>query len=404
MSKYDIELDLENRNSLSVLLQHIQKNSTVLEFGPANGRLTRYLKNELACRVYAVEIDQEAASHLEPYCEDLIVGDIESYVWKEKFEAITFDTIIFADVLEHLYFPQKVLMECKEFLKEDGNILVSLPNIAHNSIIMELLEDKFTYRQTGLLDNTHIRFFTHSSFLEAIERCGLFCSYEGAVYARANETEFGYRYDDFELGNVLRKREFGEVYQFIYALKTTPVNEKISDFGTLYQKEETLGIAKLYIDTGDGFCEEQSIEIKNPQTKESLEFDLSEFSHVKGLRFDPYDTMVGVHIESALLILNDKTSKKMSFIRDNSTCSDLDIIYFLKKDSQSIYHIDELMQDSIEKVVLTCQYKFLGDSVIEEVKKYILRQAEELDKIKHSKGWKMILFFKKIKSFFYASN
>lgn len=404
MSKYDIDLELENRNSLSILLQHIQKNSTVLEFGPANGRLTRYLKNELGCRVYAVEIDETATVHLEPYCEDLIVGDIESYGWKKRFEGIRFDTIVFADVLEHLYTPQKVLMEAKAFLKENGTILVSLPNIAHNSIIMELLEDKFTYRPTGLLDNTHIRFFTHSSFLEAVEQCGLFCTYESGVYARANETEFGYHYDDFELGRVLEEREFGEVYQFVYALKTAPVREKISDFNSLYQKEKMLGIAKLYVDTGNGFWEDESIEIKNPQMKELLEFDLSQFTPIKGLRFDPYDSMVGVGIRSTVLMLDDQTSQDIVSISDNSICMDSGNTYFLNNDSQYIYLIDETIQSSLQKVVIVCHYDCFKETVIAKVEECLLRQSHELHKIKNSKVWKLILLLKKIRSFFYASN
>lgn len=403
MNKYDIELDLTNRNSLSVLLKHIKKNSTILEFGPANGRLTKYLKNELECSVYAVEIDEKAASNLEQYCEALVVGDIESYVWMEKFKDIKFDTIVFADVLEHLYSPDKVLMQCKEFLKEDGNILVSLPNIAHNAIVMELLRDKFTYSKTGLLDDTHIRFFTNSTFLDLAQRCSLYCHYESGIYARADETEFHHAYKDFEMGDILQKREFGEVYQFLYELKQYPPKEKISDFSDIYKKEETFGIAKLYIDVGNGFCEENSIEIKNPQTMKNLEFDISEFKNIKNLRFDPFDSMVSLKLNNTTLVLDDTKREKIEFISHNSCCKDANIAYFLTNESNYIYAIDEEIQSRIEKVVIECEYKhIIGDEVIHEVEELCAAQSYELSGIKSSDGYKFILFVRKIKRFFNA--
>ncbi|MCX6050896.1 MAG: class I SAM-dependent methyltransferase [Campylobacterales bacterium] len=402
MNKYDIELDLTNRNSLSVLLKHIKKNSTVLEFGPANGRLTRYLKNELECSVYAVEIDEKAASNLEQFCEKLIVGDIESYAWVEKFKDIKFDTIVFADVLEHLYAPDKVLVQCKEFLKEEGNILVSLPNIAHNAIVMELLSDKFSYSQTGLLDNTHIRFFTNSSFLELAQSCGLFCSYEGGIYARASETEFGYAYENFEMGYVLQKREFGEVYQFLYALKKNPVDEKVSDFDAMYKKEKTLGIAKLYVDVGDGFCEENSIEIKNPQKKKSLEFDVSEFEGIKGLRFDPFDAMVCLELHTISLVFDDESTKNIVPVSHNSCYANLDVDYFLTDDSHYICVLDEEMQSCVKKVVIVCDYKHIGAKAVNEIERFSSSQSHELSEMKSSNGWKFILFVRKVKRFFNA--
>jgi hypothetical protein len=117
---------------------------------------------------------------------------------------------------------------------------------------MDLLRDRFTYSKTGLLDSTHIRFFTNSSFLETAERCGLFCSYESGIYARADETEFHYSYEEFEMGSVLEQREFGEVYQFLYELKKAPPKERVSDFSDRYKRERVLGIAKLYVDAGTG--------------------------------------------------------------------------------------------------------------------------------------------------------
>ena len=164
MSKYDCELNLEDRNSLSVLVGKVKPNSLVLEFGPANGRMTKYMKERLNCKVYAVEIDEDAAKDAAQYTEKIIVDSIENYRWQEEFKDLQFDYIIFADVLEHLYYPEKVLKSVRDFLREDGSILVSIPNIAHNAIIINLLKNEFNYHPTGLLDDTHIRFFTKKTF------------------------------------------------------------------------------------------------------------------------------------------------------------------------------------------------------------------------------------------------
>lgn len=84
-SKYDFDLDMNNTNSLSIMINQIKRGSKVLEFGPANGRMTRYLKEMLDCKVYLVEIDEKAGKEALQYGEDLLVDDIETYSWKKKF-------------------------------------------------------------------------------------------------------------------------------------------------------------------------------------------------------------------------------------------------------------------------------------------------------------------------------
>ena len=122
-SKYDFDLDMNNTNSLSIMINQIKRGSKVLEFGPANGRMTRYLKEMLDCKVYLVEIDEKAGKEALQYGEDLLVDDIETYSWKKKYEDKRFDYITFADVLEHLKDPERVLREAKGLLKQDGSIV-----------------------------------------------------------------------------------------------------------------------------------------------------------------------------------------------------------------------------------------------------------------------------------------
>ena len=116
MGKYDFKLDLDSKNSLSMILSYVKRNSKILEFGCANGRMTKYLKEELACSVDIVEIDYEAGIEAAKYanqkCLGEIEGNIESYKWYNILREERYDYIIFADVLEHLYYPTKVLRKC----------------------------------------------------------------------------------------------------------------------------------------------------------------------------------------------------------------------------------------------------------------------------------------------------
>ncbi|MBQ6886532.1 MAG: hypothetical protein IJN54_03355 [Lachnospiraceae bacterium] len=75
-------------------------------------------------------------------------------------------------MLEHLHNPSEVLVYCKEFLCEGGNIIASVPNVMHISVVEQLLNGKFTYTETGLLDKTHIHLFTCNEILHMFCEAG----------------------------------------------------------------------------------------------------------------------------------------------------------------------------------------------------------------------------------------
>ena len=101
MLKYDFNVDLGLDTSTGIILSKIQPNSTVLEFGCAAGRMTKYMKNALNCQVYIVEYDKEAFDIAMQYAADGVCDDILTLSWMNKFKEIQFDSIVFADVLEH---------------------------------------------------------------------------------------------------------------------------------------------------------------------------------------------------------------------------------------------------------------------------------------------------------------
>lgn len=216
--KYETDINLEFENTMTIMLNEIENNSVVLEFGPASGRLTKHLKEKCGCKMYIVELDEEAGKIAAQYAEDAVIGDIEKYEWVEKFAGVKFDYVLFADVLEHLYHPEKVLEKVKEILKPEGYIIMSLPNIAHNSIIIDLLDNKFEYKNTGLLDNTHIRFWTYDNIENMLKELSLKVDVKYATYTQVGFNEFANTYDDVKNINpmVLKSRKMGEIYQYVY--------------------------------------------------------------------------------------------------------------------------------------------------------------------------------------------
>jgi O-antigen biosynthesis protein len=132
-----------------------------------------------------------------------------------------YDYIIFADVLEHLLHPENVLTNCKYILSKAGSVWISIPNIAYNGVIIELLNDKFTYRETGLLDNTHLRFFTINSLDKMVKKCGFKIANEHNLKNHLKNSEFRDAYTQVppQIASYLKFRPSGEVYQMVWELK-----------------------------------------------------------------------------------------------------------------------------------------------------------------------------------------
>lgn len=226
MYKYNFELDMIGNNSNSIILREISSDSEVLEFGPAHGRMTKYLKETLNCKVTIVEKDIESGTEASNFSDYFLIGDhwgdIEKYNWLDDLQISNkkFDYIIFADVLEHLYDPWKTLSSVKNLLKDDSRILISIPNVSHNSVIIDLINNKFEYREIGLLDNTHIRFFTYTSLLNMVHKAGFSIKKVLDAHNVVENTEFQNSFDDVhnDITKHLKLRKYGDVYQFIWSL------------------------------------------------------------------------------------------------------------------------------------------------------------------------------------------
>ena len=151
-------------------LGRVNPGERVLEVGCSSGALSEKLQAK-GCSVVGIESRLEAAVEARGFCEDVLVGDVERMPL--PLPAASFDTILLLDVLEHLVDPPAATRRLLPFLRPGGRFIIALPNIAHWSVRFQLLVGRFEYGDSGILDRTHLHFYTHSSALEMLRRCGL---------------------------------------------------------------------------------------------------------------------------------------------------------------------------------------------------------------------------------------
>jgi len=157
------------------IISLVQKGpNKILEIGCGRGCTLKKLK-ELgkASKVCGVEIDKDSAQYAKAYLDYMVKGDIEE-MSSLPFDRSYFDYIIFADVLEHLINPWKVLKMVNNYLSDEGSIIATTPNLRHKSIILPLiLKGRFQYNIAGgNMDVTHLRFFTRDSLTSLFKTSG----------------------------------------------------------------------------------------------------------------------------------------------------------------------------------------------------------------------------------------
>ncbi|MCL2792143.1 MAG: class I SAM-dependent methyltransferase [Spirochaetaceae bacterium] len=275
------------------ILHYIRSNSTVLEFGSSYGRMTKYLKEVLGCKVYIVEIDREAYENSLQYAAAGVCADILDFTWANEFKDISFDHIILANVLEYLFDPEKVLEKSLSLLKDDGSVLLSAYNIAHSAVIINLINNKFEYENLGVLNKEHIRFFTHSSLSKMLDVNSLVPVVEDAVVILPENTEFKSNYGSLN-GNteILEEKEYANVYQFVFKCvkkRCYLENKDVCVIQKLYENK-TSSSCIIYFDTGSDFNPyEFTTRPVYKNKKHHFEVDVTLSPDVKRIRFDPFE-------------------------------------------------------------------------------------------------------------------
>ncbi|TCP64120.1 glycosyltransferase [Baia soyae] len=144
--------------------------SRVLDIGCGEGNLGSILKGHFGTEVYGIEKSPELAKMAAEKLTNVLCEDIETC--SLPFEDDFFDQIILSDVLQHLNDPWATLKKVKSYLKPSGTIVARIPNVAHISILMDLLDGRWEYANNGLLDEKHLRFFTRQEIVSLFEKAG----------------------------------------------------------------------------------------------------------------------------------------------------------------------------------------------------------------------------------------
>ncbi len=215
--QYECVIDLGSDNTHAKVIEMVGEGRRVLELGPATGYMSAALRQR-GCTVTGVELDASMAAQAARFCERVIVGDLDTLDLADELGEDRFDVIVAADVLEHLRDPLRALRTLSAFLRPEGYFVVSLPNVAHASVRLALLEGKFTYRRLGLLDSTHLRFFTRESMEAMFDEVGLAVveMHRQELDVEASEVAFDTSAVPDELMDALRRDVDARTYQFIF--------------------------------------------------------------------------------------------------------------------------------------------------------------------------------------------
>jgi 2-polyprenyl-3-methyl-5-hydroxy-6-metoxy-1,4-benzoquinol methylase len=155
----------------------------VLDVGCAQGQVGAALKKAGRAReVVGLELSLQAAAEARQHLDDVIEGDIEAA--QVPYSEGYFDLLLYADVLEHLKNPWDLVARQRRLLRQGGRIVVSLPNIGHYSTLLMLLRQQWRYQELGIMDYTHLRFFTRPGVLDLLRRAGYA---EVRLYRRGGE-------------------------------------------------------------------------------------------------------------------------------------------------------------------------------------------------------------------------
>ena len=142
----------------------------ILDVGCGAGRLGEALMARQRAKVAGIELSPDAAERARSRLDDVFVGDAERLL--EELSPDPFDTIICADVLEHMRDPERFLNHLHTWFIPGGKLIASVPNVRHFSVVNALLAGHWTYESAGLLDETHLNFFTRRDLLDLFERAG----------------------------------------------------------------------------------------------------------------------------------------------------------------------------------------------------------------------------------------
>ena len=293
--RYQREVHADADDSLSRIARRIPPGSTVLDLGLGSGALGRYLSTQKGCPVDGVDL--EPAADASAHYRRLLVADLETADLGALLGVERYDVIVCADVIEHVRGPERLVGQLPALLAPGGRVLLSVPNVAHAGVLASLLSGEFPYTREGLLDATHVRFFTRRSLLQLLRDVGLTAAHLESVVVDVNASEFRERYIDAMspvLRNALLARADALTYQFVVEATPAPGAASIveRDGDTAVEPAELEFGARLYWRTRtDTYREDASASSAGVvgRARQTLVFRVPADAAPERFRLDPAD-------------------------------------------------------------------------------------------------------------------
>ncbi len=234
-SAYDIDPDRispETSHGKAIALAGGAK--SVLDVGCSTGGVSREFMSRGAM-VVGLDIDPDAVAKARLHGVDARVWDLETESIASLAGEGPFDTVVFADVLEHLRDPQEQLIRALSLLSETGCVIVSVPNVAHVSVRLAMILGRWDYRDYGLLDTTHLRFFTLDGLEDLAESAGYYVDAVERTFHHVENVGVEILVDELNVPPwILAAARFGpeaNTHQFIARLR--PVVSEATDIDVL---------------------------------------------------------------------------------------------------------------------------------------------------------------------------
>jgi len=274
-----------------------------LDVGCAVGELGRYLTEVKKCTVDGIEANPLSADIARPHYRRMHVLDLETADLQKELECSDYDWVVCADVLEHLRDPGKVIRQFSNLLRSDGKLIVSIPNIAYLGVFMELLAGNFTYREEGLLDRTHLRFFTKHSFLVFLSENGFSGEIVGRIVKNLQDSEFrNFMPDQLSPAFWREIKEWRESTTYQYIIEARPqtieanllVDQIVNDGDSTGPR---FSCKAFWRNIDESFSEVRSQRRLLPigLERQRVEFNIPP-DNIHALRFDPADRIGFLHL------------------------------------------------------------------------------------------------------------
>jgi O-antigen biosynthesis protein len=345
--KYQATINVSNKNN-----SHTQSFDRIQEF--ANGRSLKIL--EAGCSsgyfggalvahghdVWGVEPYEEAAKKASEVLNRVYIGFIEDFFRNNQEEQ--FDVIVFGDVLEHLTDPIGVLRQSKNFLIDGGIVVASIPNIAHFSIRAMMLEGRWEYSDLGILDRTHLKFFTRDSLIDLFSESGYKVLGLSAVRLSAEQVDeickLNIRKESIKYVKDFSKDSRG--YDFQYVISSSPCGDTTDRLAvnSRLKEEDGLRVLCLVHDTSSSIVD---IRLRSPIKR--------------------WANIYGGHLE--ILSIYDFESSNLSWA---------DVVVFQRDGSEYVAGLAEYLQKLGKKVI------FEIDDLLTLLPPFLSHHAEAMNK------------------------